>query len=281
MLLNEFLKHALVTLGKANSEDLDMLLGAEALKDETLQIPDDAVEQFNENILPKQRLIGEAKKSEPIRKYFYGSILDEVDKVLEEVSGDVGIEVEGENTIEKFKDALTKIKSLKSNAENPSELQKHYDEAQAKLKSMNQELTKVQQESEEKINSLKNSYIAERNNERVKIKLLSYDLTANFPGGEHGKKVFADAFIDQVRSKYTIKEEQGSLGLFDKDNPDEPAYDEKHNRVVLDNLMQDYVQPFTVKQDAKPGNGKPSGKSLPDMNTIEGIRRQKFELTKQ
>jgi gas vesicle protein len=275
MKVNEFLKDLIkkTDIDMTNA-DIAALLGASALRE--IEVPDTFVDQFYKGIYTKESALNDPEIKKKYLGAAKGEIYDGVDRSINQILRENGFTEDQISEINKkslhvdgeYVDTKKKLTNFGEELKKIIEKGKVLDDS--KGKKSDEEIRKIQEDLNNQIKALQEDHQRELDNIKTQTKLdkitgtlrgkiLSYNL---LDMKDDDKLDLANAKINKILSKYTIEEnEKGGLDLRTKEDPRMDVYDDRRNKLSIDDLLNSELSSFVKKSDTPKGTqggGNPS-----------------------
>lgn len=252
--LKEFLQKVFEQ-GDVRGDDVAAVLGASALSE--LELPDTAVQKFNEAYLTRSRAENDPDIVKKIKLSSKAEILDTVDKEIEKlyplIDSVKAAEIQkNQNTFKKIELLTEALDSTVKNSKvsKDKDVQKVEEEWAAKTKSL--EALKKQE-----IDVLKKQFEESKLDFVLKTKLLTFEYADAFSSL---KEPLTETIISKIKSSRTKEGEQIFLELDQSGNVNvrhsvegtlRDVYRDGNEKLTIDNLIAPHVDPFVKKSNGK------------------------------
>lgn len=238
---------------------IDVLSKAEFANTE---LPESIVNALSTNLMSV-----EAAKNNPIlKKHFVGNALDPINKGVEELLNEFGIDetAKGEiladqNTYNKYKVAVKKIAELKEKSAGSTNKGEKAD-LERQINELNKQLSLVATETQKQVDAIKNDY-----ENRILNREIDYTLSSKQLPGQFDRDVevnIARQFVDKALAKKNaiIRNVDGRIAIKQKDNPEMDIF-ENGKPLTFDALtdMALAENKFIKVSDPNNGGGTPGG----------------------
>lgn len=252
--LKEFLQKVFEQ-GDVRGDDVAAVLGASALSE--LELPDTAVQKFNEAYLTRSRAENDPDIVKKIKLSSKAEILDTVDKEIEKlyplIDSVKAAEIQkNQNTFKKIELLTEALDSTVKNSKvsKDKDVQKVEEEWAAKTKSL--EALKKQE-----IDVLKKQFEESKLDFVLKTKLLTFEYADAFSSL---KEPLTETIISKIKSSRTKEGEPIFLELDQSGNVNvrhsvdgtlRDVYRDGNEKLTIDNLIAPHVDPFVKKSNGK------------------------------
>lgn len=252
--LKEFLQKVFEQ-GDVRGDDVAAVLGASALAE--LELPDTAVQKFNEAYLTRSRAENDPDIVKKIKLSSKAEILDTVDKEIEKlyplIDSVKAAEIQkNQNTFKKIELLTEALDSTVKNSKvsKDKDVQKVEEEWAAKTKSL--EAIKKQE-----IDVLKKQFEESKLDFVLKTKLLTFEYADAFSSL---KEPLTETIISKIKSSRTKEGEPIFLELDQSGNVNvrhsvdgtlRDVYRDGNEKLTIDNLIAPHVDPFVKKSNGK------------------------------
>ena len=252
--LKEFLQKVFEQ-GDVRGDDVAAVLGASALAE--LELPDTAVQKFNEAYLTRSRAENDPDIVKKIKLSSKAEILDTVDKEIEKlyplIDSVKAAEIQkNQNTFKKIELLTEALDSTVKNSKvsKDKDVQKVEEEWAAKTKSL--EAIKKQE-----IDALKKQFEESKLDFVLKTKLLTFEYADAFSSL---KEPLTETIISKIKSSRTKEGEPIFLELDQSGNVNvrhsvdgtlRDVYRDGNEKLTIDNLIAPHVDPFVKKSNGK------------------------------
>ena len=254
--------------GDVRGDEVAAVLGASALAE--LELPDTAVQKFNETFLTRNKAENDPDIIKKIKLSSKAEILDTVDKELEKlyplIDGAKAAEIQkNQNTFKKLEllnEAIGEaVKSGKANVDKV--VQKTEAEWADKVK-------QKEQEGQEKLKAIEKKYEEDRINFAVRSKLLTFELAESF-NVPTIKGPLIETIISNIKNT-KVKDnlltlELDSTGSLNVRQSIEGALrdvypDGSNEKLTIEKLIAPHVEPFLQKSNGKGDEKNTDGKKV-------------------
>lgn len=252
--LKEFLQKVFEQ-GDVRGDDVAAVLGASALAE--LELPDTAVQKFNEAYLTRSRAENDPDIVKKIKLSSKAEILDTVDKEIEKlyplIDSVKAAEIQkNQNTFKKIELLTEALDSTVKNSKvsKDKDVQKVEEEWAAKTKTL--EGIKKQE-----IDALKKQFEESKLDFVLKTKLLTFEYADAFSSL---KEPLTETIISKIKSSRTKEGEPIFLELDQSGNVNvrhsvdgtlRDVYRDGNEKLTIDNLIAPHVDPFVKKSNGK------------------------------
>lgn len=252
--LKEFLQKVFEQ-GDVRGDDVAAVLGASALAE--LELPDTAIQKFNEAYLTRSRAENDPDIVKKIKLSSKAEILDTVDKEIEKlyplIDSVKAAEIQkNQNTFKKIELLTEALDSTVKNSKvsKDKDVQKVEEEWAAKTKSL--EAIKKQE-----IDALKKQFEESKLDFVLKTKLLTFEYADAFSSL---KEPLTETIISKIKSSRTKEGEPIFLELDQSGNVNvrhsvdgtlRDVYRDGNEKLTIDNLIAPHVDPFVKKSNGK------------------------------
>lgn len=244
--LVNFLRQLATTTQLKNMTDLETVLSASTLAE--IDIPDEAENHINANLLTRDRAMNDpdvVKRARTEAKGFFMDLVDDKLKMfLPKLPDDVQAAIKNE------KDTLKKIELIKGvlDKADPTAAGKVTEAARKTEEELRRQLV----DWEKKAKDMETAHAAQINDIKlvtiVKSKIFSRNIDKPFA---HIKDTIADGIINNIRSKFKLGlENNSSVGLFQEvDGALKDVYENNNTKLTLDVVLDRELEPFIVKNN--------------------------------
>jgi hypothetical protein len=124
--------------------------------------------------------------------------------------------------------------------------------AKKQLKELNDRLAQERDNHQKEIEALNNQFTADKTNSVINQKLNSYALADAYQNNIAKTGIFKNV-ADQLHEAATVKlGSDGSIKLFQKENPDLPIFDKNNKEVTFEGFVEPIMKDFVKKSDPTP-----------------------------
>lgn len=245
--LVNFLRQLATTTQLKNMTDLETVLGASTLAE--IDIPDEAENHINANLLTRDRAMNDpdvVKRARTEAKGFFMDLVDDKLKMfLPKLPDDVQAAIKNE------KDTLKKIELIKGvlDKADPTAAGKVTEAARKTEEELRRQLV----DWEKKAKDMETAHAAQINDIKlvtiVKSKIFSRNIDKAFDGI---KDTIADGVINNIRSKFKLglDNANSSVGLFQEvEGALKEVYENNNVKLTLDVVLDRELERFVVKNN--------------------------------
>lgn len=241
--------------GDVRGDDVAAVLGASALAE--LELPDTAIQKFNEAYLTRSRAENDPEIVKKIKLSSKAEILDTVDKEIEKlyplIDSVKAAEIQkNQNTFKKIELITEALDSTVKNSKvsKDKDVQKVEEEWAAKTKSL--EAIKKQE-----IDALKKQFEESKLDFVLKTKLLTFEYADAFSAL---KEPLVETIISKIKSSRTKEgepiflelDQSGSVNVrHSVEGTLRDVYRDGNEKLTIDNLIAPHVDPFVKKSNGK------------------------------
>lgn len=275
MKFNEWLKDLLKKAGvDLTDPDVAATLGASGLKE--IDVPPALDSQFYKGIYTK-----EAAENDPHLKKLYssaakGEYFTIVDSSINQVLRDLGFDSdyikdlnlkssdeanERVDTKKKIRNFGEEVKKMLADTKGKDDTNK--DKGGEEIRKIQEQLMSQMRELEDKhkteLEAQKEKFKIEKISHALRSKISSFNL---IDMSEESKSDLANAKINKILSNYLLVEnEAGGVDIRDKKNPEMGVYDEKKNKLTINDLLNAELSDFVKKSDTQSSVSVPQNRS--------------------
>lgn len=238
------------------SSDFQTFISASSLRE--IEVPETVLNNLNKGLMNKDAAINNPDVYSEIDKKAWGRHMSIMDRKLTKIldglpdllTQEQKDEILGAEETHLKYELLTKylpqnvqekIKAIPAGKKSDEEIRKIESDYNSKIKQINEEWEGKwkQKEQEIKQKDISNT---------LTQKIFGYNLVDNIAGG---KDYLANAIISELSNTYHLEKSDSGLDLRRKDDPTKEVYSDNNEKVTIETLLAQKLEPFVKKNNGK------------------------------